>query len=74
MVGRIMCMVDHLVMVVPFMLDNQVMVSLMVVLLAILGTCMGDLLDICKVDNMDQCIEDPMVTFKDPQEWQGVQA
>jgi len=64
-----MCMVDHLVMV-PFMVVNQVMVPLPV----ILDTCMGDLLDICRVDSMDQCIEGPIVTFKDLQECQGVQA
>ena len=73
MVGRIMCMVDHLVKV-PFMEDHLVMVPLMVVHLAILGTCKGDLLDICKVDSMDQCMWGPMVIFKDLQECQGVQA
>ena len=73
MVVRIMCMVDDLARV-PFMVDYLVMAPLMVVLLPILGTCMGDLLDICKVDSMDQCMEGPMVTFKDLQECQGVQA
>ena len=74
MLARIMCMVDHLVKV-PFMEDHLVMVPIMVVHLAIRGTsCKGDLLDICKVDSMDQCMEGPMVIFKDLQECQGVQA